>query len=166
VKEKFSEFKEDLVDGLTDAIVKGENFLGTLKNIADQIAAMVIKQGIIQPIVNWGLEGLGLAHEGAYVSPAGLIHDLPSYHTGGDIKPDERVIKVETGERVLSRNQNEAFENGEYGKSEVVNNFYIDAVDAASFVQLIRRNPEAVTSVIAEDYSRNGITRKIIKGGK
>ena len=166
----FQDFRDGLVDGLTDAITKGENFLDTLKNIADQIAAMVVKRGIVEPFVDWMLTGIGLgaAHSGALVTTSGLVRDLPSYHSGGKIPglaADERVIKVLTGERILSRNQNKKFEDGEYGKTEIHNHFNINAVDAASFTELVKRNPEAITGVVAGDYQRNGVIRKIIKGG-
>ena len=167
-QQNFQDFRDALVDGLTDAIAKGENFLATLKNIADQIAAMIVKRGIVEPFVDWALSGLGIAHSGALVTTAGLVKDLPSYHSGGKIPglaADERVIKVLTGERILSRNQNKKFEDGEYGKTEIHNHFNINAVDAASFTELVKRNPEAITGVVAGDYQRNGVIRKIIKGG-
>jgi DNA repair exonuclease SbcCD ATPase subunit len=165
--QKFTEWKDDLVDGLSEAIVQGKSLSDVFENIADQMAAMVIKQGIIQPIVDWGLGEIGLdtAHEGGYISPAGLIKNLPSYHNGGlpGLKPDETIIKAQTGERMLSREQNKAFENAI--KSGATYNITINAVDSQSFAQAIQRNPEAVISVVSRDYSRNGVTRKIIKGG-
>ncbi len=164
----FQDFRDALVDGLMDAINKGENFLDTLKNIADQIAAMVVKRGIVEPFVDWALSGLGIAHSGALVTTAGLVKDLPSYHSGGKIPglaADERIIKVLTGERILSRNQNKKFEDGEYGKVEKHYSISINAVDAASFTELVKRNPEAITGVVAGDYQRNGVIRKIIKEG-
>jgi hypothetical protein len=165
--QKFTDWKDDLVNGLSEAIVQGESLSDVLSNIADQIATMVIKQGIVQPIVDWGLNLAGLAHEGAYVSPAGLIRDLPSYHTGGDIKPDERVIKVETGERVLSRNQNEAFESGEYGKQEINISIPITGMDTQDIMRALTKDGgAAVAAALGLDYNRNGVTRKIIKGGK
>ncbi|MGB4006210.1 MAG: hypothetical protein WBK86_07465, partial [Halanaerobiales bacterium] len=160
----FQNFKDNLVDGLTDAITKGEDFLDTLKQIADQIAEMIIRRGVVEPFVNWMFTSLfPTAHTGALVTTAGLVQDIPSFHTGGVIKPDERIIKVQTGERVLSRSQNAAFEAGEFGKTEVTNVFNINAVDAASFVQLVRRNPEAITSVVAGDIANNGQLRQVIK---
>jgi len=165
IEYKFNELRDSLVEGLTAAITKGENFLDTLKSIADQIASMVVQRGLVEPFVNWALAGIGFAHEGAYVSPAGLIRDMPRYHSGG-LASDEVPAVLQTGERVLSREQNKAFERGEFGKTEIHNHVTINAVDAASFAQLVRRNPDAITSVIAEDYRRNGLTRKIIKGGK
>lgn len=163
----FETFRDSLIDGFTDIIVKGEKVGDVFKRILDYLAEMIVKKGIVEPIVDWVLSGIGLgsAHIGALVTPAGLVHDLPDYHGGGVIpglRSDERVIKVLTGERILSREQNKKFEAGEYGKTEVTNVFNINAVDAASFVQLVQRHPEAITSVVAGDIVSDGPLRKTI----
>jgi hypothetical protein len=145
--------------------VKGEDLGDVFSNIADQIAAMVIKKAIVQPIVTWGLEaaGLGSAHEGAYVSPRGLIQDLPSYHSGGlpGLDRDETIIKAQTGERVLSRGQNEALMNGQLGGNTNVT--LIQAVDSKSFQQMLAENRATVTQLSVEDIMKNGQLRKVLK---
>ncbi len=125
----FIKLRTGLIDGLTDAITKGENFLDTLKNIADQIAQMMVQKGIVEPFIDFMFTSLfPKAHTGAVVTTTGLAQDLPSYHTGGKIpglNSDERMIKVLTGERILSRGQNNAFESGLMRPQvnvEVVNN--------------------------------------------
>jgi L,D-peptidoglycan transpeptidase YkuD (ErfK/YbiS/YcfS/YnhG family) len=162
---KFKDWKQDLVNGLSDAIVKGEDLGDVFSNIADQIAAMVIKKAIVQPIVTWGLEaaGLGSAHEGAYVSPRGLIQDLPSYHSGGlpGLDRDETIIKAQTGERVLSRDQNEALLSGQLGGNTNVT--LIQAVDSKSFQQMLAENRATVTQLSVEDIMKNGQLRKVLK---
>lgn len=163
----FKNFRDGLVDGFTDIITKGREVEDVFKQILDYLAEMIIKRGVVEPIVDWVLSGIGLgsAHIGALVTPAGLVHDLPSFHSGGVVpghRSDERIIKVLTGERILSREQNKKFEAGEYGKTEVTNVFNINAVDAASFAQLVRRNPEAITSVVAGDIVSDGPLRKTI----
>ncbi|MCF8012710.1 MAG: hypothetical protein K9L56_15695 [Clostridiales bacterium] len=159
--QKFNDWKDDMVDGLSNAIARGEDFGDVLENIGDQIAAMVIKQAIVQPIVN---QILPTAHDGAYVSPKGLIQDLPKYHSGGNVtglKNDEVPAVLQTGERVLSRKQNKAFEAGVAGGDTY--QVTINAVDSQSFAQAIQRNPEAIVSVVSQDIMRNGTTRKAIK---
>jgi len=162
---KFKDWKQDLVNGLSDAIVKGEDLGDVFSNIADQIAAMVIKKEIVQPFVNWGLGeiGLGSAHEGAYVSPRGLIQDLPSYHSGGlpGLDRDETIIKAQTGERVLSRDQNEALLSGQLGGNTNVT--LIQAVDSKSFQQMLAENRATVTQLSVEDIMKNGQLRKVLK---
>ena len=87
---------------------------------------------------DWGLSGslsaIGM-HSGGSVGvdatftrplPAWLVAEAPRYHTGGPIlSPDERVIIAQTGERVLSRSQNAAYERGGNAPS-VVNNITIE----------------------------------------
>ena len=161
----FQSFRDGLIDGFTEIITKGKSVGDVFKQILDYLAEMIIKKAIVEPIIDWVLGGIGLAHTGALVTPAGLVHDLPSYHSGGvvpGLRSDERIIKVLTGERILSREQNKKFEAGEYGKTEVTNVFNINAVDAASFVQLVRRHPEAITSVVAGDIVSDGPLRKTI----
>lgn len=163
----FQSFRDGLIDGFTEIITKGKSVGDVFKQILDYLAEMIVKKGIVEPIVDWVLSeiSLGSAHIGALVTSAGLVHDLPPYHGGGVIpglRPDERIIKVLTGERILSREQNRKFEAGEYGKTEVTNVFNINAVDAASFAQLVRRNPEAITSVVAGDIVSDGPLRKTI----
>ena len=159
--QKFNGWKDDLVNGLSDAITKGEDLGDVLKNIGDEIASYTIKKGIVEPVVNWVLD---TAHDGAYVSPKGLIQDLPKYHSGGNVtglKNDEVPAVLQTGERVLSRKQNAAFEAGATnGDAYQVT---INAVDSQSFAQAIQRNPEAIVSVVSQDIMRNGTTRKAIK---
>ena len=158
---KFKDWKKDITNGLSNAIARGEDFGDVLESIGDQIAAMAIKQAIVQPIVDWAFP---TSHEGSYVSPEGLIQDLPRFHSGGNvrgIKNDEVPAVLQTGERVLSREQNAAFEAGMPGGGNY--QITINAVDSQSFIQAVQRNPEAIVSVVTQDIMRNGNTRKAIK---
>lgn len=161
----FQEFKDGLIDGLTYAITKGEDFLDTLKQIADQIAEMIIRRGVVEPFVNWMFTSLfPTAHTGALVTTAGLVQDIPSFHTGGVIKPDERIIKVQTGERILSREQNKAFEAGEFGKKII--NLHITAMDSQDVLRALTKDGgQAVAQALGLDYNRNGLSRQIIRKG-
>lgn len=161
----FKDWEKEMVNGLSNAIARGEDLGDVFENIADQISAMVIKQAIVQPMTDAVLDwaGLGFAHEGAYVSPRGLIQDLPSYHSGGlpGLESDETIIKAQTGERVLSRSQNEALLNGELGGNTNVT--LIQAVDSKSFQQMLAENKATVTQLSAEDIMKNGQLRKALK---
>jgi hypothetical protein len=110
-----------------------------------------------------GWAGLDTGHEGGYVSPRGLIQDLPSYHSGGlpGLKPDETIIKAQTGERVLSRGQNEALLSGQLGGNTNVT--LIQAVDSKSFQQMLAENRATVTQLSVEDIMKNGQLRKVLK---
>ncbi len=159
----FESFRNSLIDGFTDIITKGEDVADVFKRILDYLAEMIIKKGIVEPFVDWLLGGIDLgggggeAHIGALVTPVGLVHDLPDYHGGGKIpglRSDERVIKVLTGERVLSRAQNVAYEAGwkPQVKIDITNNTGtpIQAEPEVSF-----DGAEMVVSLLLEGHRRN-----------
>jgi phosphoribosylformylglycinamidine (FGAM) synthase PurS component len=163
--QKFVDWKDDLVTGLSDAIARGESLSDVFENIGSQIASMVLQQAVVGPFVNWAMGGLGLptAHTGGYVSPAGKILDSYKFHSGGGVglKNDEVPAVLQTGEYVMSRDQVNAAKNG--AGAGTMYNITINAVDSQSFAQAIQRNPEAIVSVVTQDIMRNGNTRKAIK---
>ena len=163
--QKFVDWKDDLVTGLSDAIARGESLSDVFENIGSQIASMVLQQAVVGPFVNWAMGGLGLptAHTGGYVSPAGKILDSYKFHSGGGVglKNDEVPAVLQTGEYVMSRDQVNAAKNG--AGAGTMYNITINAVDSQSFQQAIQRNPEAIVSVVTQDIMRNGNTRKAIK---
>jgi hypothetical protein len=163
--QKFVDWKDSLITGLSDAIARGEDLGDVFENIGDQIASMVLQQAVVGPFVNWAMGGLGLptAHTGGYVSPAGKILDSYKFHSGGGVglKNDEVPAVLQTGEYVMSRDQVNAAKNG--AGAGTMYNITINAVDSQSFQQAIQRNPEAIVSVVTQDIMRNGNTRKAIK---
>ena len=158
---KFEQFRSSLIDGITNAITKGQSLADTFKQIADQLAAMIIKKGIVGPIVDWGFSQMGLptGHSGGLVTSAGII---PSFHNGG-LANDEIVAKLQTGERVLSREQNQEYEQSQGKTIHIVNN--IKAMDSQDVYRALKNN-DMLAKVFAEDYNHNGITRNIVKSGK
>src|SRR5690606_18319647 len=118
----------------------------------------------------------------------GVLSGLPVFHAGGlvlggagalvlhdggivsGLRSDEVPAILQVGERVLSRAQNDRFERllDEWDRSrsesqEVVHVYHINAVDAASFVDLARRHPEAITTVVLGNIAGNGELRKAIR---
>jgi hypothetical protein len=163
--QKFVDWKDDLITGLSDAIARGEDLGDVFDNIADQIASMVLQKAVVGPIVNWALGGIGLPtfHEGGFVSPANAIANIQRYHSGGGVglRSDEVPAILENGEYVLNKNQVKGLQNSGGGSPVYI--FDITAVDTQSFQQAIQRNPEAIVSVVTQDIMRNGNTRKAIK---
>jgi len=163
--QKFVDWKDDLVTGLSDAIARGEDLGDVFDNIADQIASMVMQKAIVGPIVNYALGGLNLPtfHEGGFVSPANAIKNIQRYHSGGGVglKNDEVPAILENGEYVLNKNQVKGLQSGGGGSPVYI--FDINAIDTQSFAQAIQRNPEAVVGVAVQDIMRNGNLRKAIK---
>lgn len=91
------------------------------------------------------------------------------FHNGGIVRAhnglavDEVPIIAQTGERVLSRKQNRDYEEGGQGGNYTVVTYNINAVDAASFNQLVARNPEAIVAVTEKSIRRNQSMRRTIK---
>ncbi|MCF8002444.1 MAG: hypothetical protein K9K76_11400 [Halanaerobiales bacterium] len=164
--DKFQQFRSSLIDGFTKAITEGKNLMDVLTNIADQIAQMVIKKGIVTPIVDWGLEAAGMAHGGGVVTTNGI----QSFHSGGQVgsgplKPDEKLIKTKVGEIILNEDQQKGIANAQNSQPPVI--FDISAMDSQDVIRALTKDGgKAVAQALGIDYNRNGKSRSIIKGGK
>jgi phage-related minor tail protein len=151
---------QTLVEGLADAIAYGRNLSDVLNNILRQLASSmlqklifgwlpfekggVIDKGKVQPFASGGIidkplifpmaRGAGIAGE------AGPEAILPLKRTSsGDLG-----VKAEGG-----------------GVTSITMN--INAVDANSFVQMLKNNKTAITSLIVENISNNGQVRRILQ---
>jgi hypothetical protein len=177
VKETTKQWTDSLVSGLSNAIGYGrglkETFDGVLNvfdNFLGMLASQFLQTQVFAPLfdkIGFGdfLAGLPIFHDGGLVlSPAAY------YHSGGyigELRSDEVPIIAQTGERVLSRQQNDQFESllqnvstdGAGAQHIEVN---INAVDAASFQELLMRNSDGVKHLIIDDVGRNGPLRKIL----
>jgi hypothetical protein len=91
---------------------------------------------------------------------------MPSYHSGGlpGLESDETIIKAQTGERVLSREQNAAYESGMGGSPPII--LDITAMDSQDVIRALTQDGgKAVARALGLDYKKNGESRTIIKGG-
>ena len=119
----FQDFRDALVDGLTAAITKGENFLDTLKNIADQIEALIVKRGIVEPFVDWMFTSLfPTGHTGGLIT----VNGIETFHTGGmagmkPLRADEKIIKTKVGEIILNQEQQKGIINSQQSTRPEVN---------------------------------------------
>jgi hypothetical protein len=164
--QKFVDWKDSLITGLSDAIARGEDLGDVFDNIGDQIASMVMQKAIVGPIVDIALSGMSLPsfHEGGFVSPRTALENMQRFHTGGGygLKSNEQPAILEYGERVLTEGQNKTLESmSPGGKTEIHN--HINAIDTKSFAEYVSRNPEAIINVVGQDIMRNGNLRKAIK---
>lgn len=182
---KFNQMRDEMVRGFMDMISGAKSFREALVSVLDSLAELVVQRGIVEPMVDKFLSlgsgegggGGGLfsgifdmftAHSGGKITAQGVINDMPEYHSGGKIpglKSDEVAIKAQTGERILSREQNKNYEKGNQsgsGGGAVHNTINVNAVDAASFAELAQRNPEAIIGVITSDILGNGQVRELI----
>lgn len=181
-KEKLKKLKSEISETFSTAVAKGESFQDTVvnmfDNLLDRLAAKILEKKIFDPIINSVMGSIAdsgdggfigdifsafTAHDGGLVTATGI---LESYHSGGlvggGLAQDERIIKAQTGELVMSREDTKKFLNGQ-GQSGETYNINIQAVDAKSFRDLAARNPEAITNVVNNDIAKNGDTRKTIK---
>ncbi|HUM42959.1 MAG TPA: phage tail tape measure protein [Fervidobacterium sp.] len=153
---------QSLSNGLASAIVYGESLCDTFKNllrmIAQQALSGLFMKGITSILLTAGYS-IPTMHFGGLVMHSGGIID--------GLRPDEVPIIAQKGERILSRKQNDQFEQmledlNDVGRQNINLNIY--ANDAKSFVDMVRRNPEAIISVLVDDYRGNGIMRRLVRG--
>ena len=194
--EKFLLWAETLSVSFSRAIVSGDGIKGKLKSIRqafqdflDQLAQQFLQNKIFNWLSGMILGGdggggglpsfsLGLAGVQAGIKAGTTFHDgglilnpAAYYHSGGfigELKSDEVPIIAQTGERVLSRKQNDQFEKMLGTQREAQESFRIDkleikAVDSKSFSDMVANNPEAITYVVGNNVINNGVLKKILR---
>lgn len=127
--------------------------LGVLDAI-DQIAAKLATKAIISGLASL-IPGVGSFSE--IFNFLGKMHgggEIAYAHSGLNLGQDERLIVAQTGERVLSRQQNKEYsQNGQ----NVTHNYYISAIDAHSFSSFLgKRENMGVLSDALKSAQRNG----------
>ena len=117
-----------------------------------------------------------MAYSGSAMSGGGfasVANSGISFHSGGMIRrahsgmlaSDEVPIIAQTGERILSRSQNAAYEKGMSKSDQPQQVIYqITAVDAQSFVQLCAKNPQGIHYAMQQAYRFQNPTARYMKG--
>jgi len=182
----FSDFFFDAMDlklkSLADYV---RSFLtGVQKAIAQTLGQQVTGAAIsgigdLASLITWAGPGSGF-HTGGRVGgpasfyrlvPAAALTDLLPRRHGGGLAPDERLVINRVGERYVTEEQNSwltgiakgmARGTNESEQSVVYAPITINAVDAKSFEELCRRNPQAVVSPVMQSM-RDNRTRKEMK---
>lgn len=177
LNETTKQWTDNLTQGLSSAIGYGrglkdtfEGVINVFDNFLGMLASQFLQTQVFAPLfskIGFGdfLAGLPIFHEGGMI-----LNPAAYYHSGGfigELKSDEVPIIAQTGERVLSRSQNDQFENllqnvstdGTGAQQIEVN---INAVDAASFQELLMRNPDVIKHLFIDDLGKNGPLRKIL----
>ncbi len=92
---------------------------------------------------------------------------LPRYHSGTYLAPDERKAILQTGERVLSREQNRMFEGMERrlssieertrnaGNGGTVLNLHMNAIDTQSGIQFLMKHSDTIIAGLASKMGDN-----------
>lgn len=154
---------QNLSNGLASAIVYGESLYDVFDNLLRMIAQQALSGFFMQGITT-------------ILSKAG--YSVPTMHFGGlvmhsggmieGLRPDEVPIIAQKGERILSRKQNDQFENmlanQQFGGGLQIDKIEIHAIDSKSFADMLVNNQDAITYVIGNNILSNGDLRKILKG--
>ena len=91
--------------------------------------------------------------------PAYAFAGAPKFHSG--LMPDEYPAILQKGEGVFTKGQMKAM--GKEEEKPTSNNFFIQAVDAKSFEDLCRRNPNAIVNPVMNSLKDNK-TRTSMRG--
>lgn len=112
-----------------------------------------------------------VAHTGGLIlHEGGPVRLVPRFHSGG-LAADEVPAILQTGERVLSRQQNRIFEKlgtlleradggGSSAGPTVVNHWSIQAMDARSFHGYLQQNKESVAAALSTARADNHPSRR------
>jgi hypothetical protein len=151
------------------AIFAGNSLRDVLQGLLEDIARIIMRQTIIKPLVGGLLGGLGFASGG--VVQSGRLLPFAS----GGIVASPTIFPMANGAGLMGEAGPEAImplkrtSSGDLGvKAEgagVTNiTMNINAVDANSFVQMLRHNKAAITSLIVENILSDGQIRRTIQG--
>jgi len=158
------QWTESLVDGLSQAIVRGESLSDVFENLLQTITQYLIKQAMMGALTAAGFPSF---HDGGEVPQryhwGGVVDAFAGAiraHGGLKLAADEVPIIAQTGERILSRAQNVAYEAGWKPQVDIqiINNTGtpIETRKETEF-----DGPRTVVRFFLEGYSRNidGIQR-------
>ena len=158
ISDMTKQWTESLVDGLSRAIVEGESLADVFDNLLRTITQYYLKQAMMGALTGMGFptfHGGGEVpqrfHWGGLIDPyAGAI----KAHAGLKLERDEVPIIAQTGERVLSRAQNAAYEAGMKPEVniEIVNN---TGTPIQTKKEVDFDGPRTVVRLFMEGYARN-----------
>lgn len=133
----FSDLANNLISSLTKAMI--------------QMAIFGNMQGDLSGGKGWGSSG-----QSGYGGLIGIIGSVVgSLQTGTDYVPHTGLYQLHQGESVIPAGENQ-------GGSQTV--IVINAVDAKSFDDVVRRNPESILSVSHRSSRTGGSFRRILRG--
>jgi len=151
-------FTDVFVDGLNNKFASARDILQAFFLDLERMAVKAMMSYAIQQIFGAVLSGFGGIPAGATeigkAGQSGWAYSLPQRAGGGYI-PGTGAYMLHRGESV-----NKASDTDNGGK---VVQYYIQAVDARSFAQLVQSNPEAIETVVNNSMRFNKNTRSTIK---
>lgn len=151
--ESIQNVKEELADGLIDAI-KGAKSLGqAFKDVAASIAEAVTKAQILKLLSGSGSSGgdiLSALFGGSGTSFFDSI--FPSYDVGTPFVPQDQFAMLHKGEMVIPKIQADAIRKGQAGNNIVMN---IQTQDAGSFLRSQSQILAQTQQMLARAQRRN-----------
>ena len=172
MEQAFSDFFFDAFQGKLKSLGDYlKSFLTSVQRAMAQALGQQVSGSIISGISS--LFGGGGSHLVASSSQVAAVNSnpfimhsggyIPRFHFGG-LSSDDVPAILQQGEYVVSRRgvaALDAINQGrvstvDSGKQEVHNYYYINAVDAKSFADMVERNPGAITKILHEDQRRGG----------
>jgi hypothetical protein len=151
----------------------------SFKDMARVVVAELLKIAIMRNIVT----PLGnLLFPSRHTGTSSVVHTggaigstrIPSFHTG--VRSDERLAKLQVGEAVINRggavknrgaieamNKGYAVGGGGGGSTTIVNEWTVNAIDAASFNSYLINNKGTIESIINNSISNNGSVRRTMR---
>lgn len=144
----------------------------SFKKIAESFGRMMTEM-LMQKFIVGKMLGFafGSFHGGGIVGKEGrttmiaptAFDTAPRFHSG--LRPTEYPAILEKGEGVFTREQMKSLAPAKGGQSSsvTVENITINAVDAASFYELTRRNPNAIIGPFMEALGKGGMLRNAIR---
>jgi len=148
---------EDLVDGLSRAIVEGESLANVFDNLLKTITQYFLKQALMGGLASAGLpsfHGGGKIERFHWGGVATAFAGAIRAHGGLKLERDEVPIIAQTGERILSRAQNAAYEAGMKPEVniEIVNN---TGTPIETKKEVDFDGPRTIVRLFMEGFSRN-----------
>jgi len=149
---KFGSAVKGLVDGLATSLMEGKDILGNFKDffktIVKEMIAQAIRLAVIQPILQsiFGMFGYNIGF-----TQTGGIESITKRASGGPVMRNKPYVVGELGPELFVPSQAGQIVNnnemGMMGGSGTAVTYNINAVDAASFKQLVARDPEFIYRV-------------------
>ena len=144
-----------------DAILSGKKLSDVLEGLAQDIAKIVIRQTITQPIGNAVSGLLNSGGAGGFLS--GIFDSLPSFDVGTNYVTHDQVAKIHKGEMIIPADEASALRNGggNQGSTIVINATAQADVDRR-ILAAIPRIEEAVMGKVMTSFKAGGDFTRII----
>jgi len=175
INEQLVSLPTSLADAFAQAAVGYGSLSDSLKNLAQQLGAAIIKAMLLKVIMGWmgggGMFGgtsmsgvMGVLHEGGIVGLEGsrrFVSGLPKFHSGG-LSGDEQIAVLKKGEGVFTKEQMRAM--GGMGGDQTIVNMTVHAIDAKGVRDFFTTNRGYVEGIVVQSVKRSGAVRSAIRG--